>query len=66
MIDEARRRAVQGCLRATRGTVLAADFYEMRLLVHYIQGSLTIDQVCRLLDARPPRFPRCLRGPSTC
>lgn len=58
MIDEARRRyAVRGCLRVTRGTALAADFYETRLLVQYIQGRLTIDQVCALLDARPARVP---------
>ena len=57
MIDEARRRyVVRGCLRLTRGTALAADFYETRLLVHYIQGKLTIDQVCSLVDARPARL----------
>lgn len=53
MINEAqRRRAVQGCLRAMKGTTLAADCYEMRLLVQYIQGTQTIDQVCDRLDER--------------
>lgn len=53
MITEARRRrAVHGCLQATKGTALAADYYELRLLVHYIRGELTIDHVCDLLDAR--------------
>lgn len=47
-----RRRAVQACLSVTKGTPIAADFYERRLLVQYIRGTLTIDQVCGLLDAR--------------
>lgn len=56
MINEAqRRRTVRGCLRATKGTTLAADCYELRLLVHFIQGKQTLDQVWALLDEREPR-----------
>lgn len=49
---EQRRRTVRGCLNLTNGTAMAADFYERRLLVRYIQGELDIDQVCALLDMR--------------
>ncbi|GAA4361400.1 hypothetical protein GCM10023185_28480 [Hymenobacter saemangeumensis] len=48
--EEARRRAVQACLSLTKGPAIAASCYERRLLVQYIRGELTIDQVCRLLD----------------
>jgi hypothetical protein len=51
MTDEVeRRRVVRGCLRFTRGTAVAADGYELRLLVQFIQGKLTIDQVISLVD----------------
>ena len=50
--DSQRRRAVKGCLSLTNGTSISANFYERRLLVHFIQGALTIDQVCALLDER--------------
>jgi hypothetical protein len=54
MIDEVqRRRLVRVCLWMTRGTALAADGYELRLLVQFIQGRLTIDQVCDLVDNQP-------------
>ena len=55
MTEKAQRRhLVRACLHLTRGTTLAADCYEMRLLVQFIQGEWTIDQVCELLDARLP------------
>ena len=54
MGDETQRRYLtRACLRLTRGTAIAADGYELRLLVQFIQGKLTIDQVCGLLEARP-------------
>lgn len=53
MTEEAeRRRVVRGCLRLTRGTAWAADGYQLRLLVQFIQGKLTIDQVCSLAPKR--------------
>ena len=58
MKEEAeRRRVVRGCLWLTRGTAIAADGYEIRLLVDFIQGRLTIDQVCRLTTDRTGRLP---------
>ena len=51
--EAARRRVVRACLWATRGTAAAADGYEVRLLVRFIQGELTIDQVCSMVSARP-------------
>ncbi|WP_157886712.1 hypothetical protein [Hymenobacter sp. PAMC 26628] len=55
MIDSEaeRRRVVCACLNVTKGTAIAADFYERRLLVQYVKGALTIEQVCSLLDRRP-------------
>lgn len=47
-----RRRLVRVCLWITRGTACAADGYEVRLLVEFIQGRLTIDQVCSLTNER--------------
>jgi hypothetical protein len=53
MLEEAqRRRVVRGCLRLTRGTSLAADLYEIRLLVQFIRGELAIEQVISLVDLR--------------
>ncbi len=52
-----RRRVVRACLRVTRGTACAADYYEVRLLVEFIQGRLTIDQVCNLTDEWTVRSP---------
>lgn len=44
MMEEVeRRRITRMCLRLTRGTALAANCYELRLLVQFIQGKLTID-----------------------
>ena len=53
MIDETeRRRVTRGCLKFTRGTALAASIYEMRLLVQFIWGELTIEQVVGLADVQ--------------
>jgi len=53
MMDEvARRRVVRACLWVTRGTAIAADRDELRLLVRFIWGELTIDQVCDLANSR--------------
>jgi hypothetical protein len=63
MTDEVeRRRVVRGCLRFTRGTAVAADGYELRLLVQFIQGELTIDQVISLVDGRTVRVISSCRG----
>lgn len=50
-----RRRLVRACLWVTRGTACAANGYEVRLLVEFIQGRLTIDQVCSLTNERRVR-----------
>lgn len=64
MMEEIQRRSlVRGCLRLTKGTALAADGYELRLLVRFIQGALTIDQVCSLVTkrtTRPTAMPKLL------
>lgn len=52
MEESQRRRLVRACLWVTRGTAYAANGYEVRLLVDFIQGRLTIDQVCSLVDNR--------------
>lgn len=58
MMDEAQRRQlVRGCLRLTRETAWAADGYEVRLLVQFIQGELTINQVCGLVSKRITPLP---------
>jgi len=54
-VQQSRRRAVRGCLAVTKGTTLAADYYELRLLIHFIRGELSIDQVCSLLEVRAAR-----------
>jgi hypothetical protein len=52
MMESQRRRLVRACLWVTRGTTIAADGYELRLLVDFIQGRLTIEQVCDLTNER--------------
>lgn len=59
MEESQRRRLVQACLWVTRGTTIAADTYEVRLLVQFIQGRLTIDQVCSLTNERAARPTAC-------
>lgn len=50
--EEARRRAIAWAVALTVETPLAAGPYESELLEHYAQGTLTLDQVLKLLDQR--------------
>lgn len=53
MKDEqlAKRRAlVRHLLRLTAGTPNALSLYERQLLLHYVAGTLSIDQVLALIE----------------
>lgn len=48
--EQERRGMVAAALSWTKTTTITPSLYEKRLLQQYIEGSLTIDQVIRLLE----------------